>query len=130
MITLAWPIDSQTSIVRMRDPEFQDQEVFGIHTQFATMLDGSLRGRKQTPITTKLSWRFTSLTRNKVLQLRTFISLASGSKVRLIDFNGITWVGYLIAQPFDILTNSRGQGTTEYWKESNEISFDFEGTKL
>lgn len=115
--------------LELRDPEWRDSEVVSLNTRFSTMMNGDIRSRRTTPTTTRLVMSFMDVTRRKALEVRAFISATAGTKVRLNDFRGQSWMGFILTEPFQITTDGRGQGVDPR-KESNAFQLDFEGIRL
>ncbi len=67
----------------------------------------------------RLLFRF-RLTRQKSFELREFIIAYFSSEVRLIDHNGVTWVGNLLNNPFEFESLSG---------EEQNIQLEYEGIK-
>ncbi len=116
--------------VELKDPVFGDSTDTSVRVKVKTMMDGSLRTRRATPFTTKLVMRFVEVSRRKALEVKDFIIATQGQRITLIDWNTISWSGYLTTDPTDIITDGRGQGNTEPRKESNNFQLEFEGRLL
>jgi hypothetical protein len=116
--------------IQMRDPEMQDSETLTFGTKFKTMMDGSIRSRRQTPAPIKLTLKWTELTRTKALELQQFLTVSAGQQILYSDFNDQNWSGKILTGPFEITTPSLGYGSGSTRKEANSVTLEFEGMPL
>jgi len=118
-----------TTNIEIRNPEFMDSEALLIDPKFATTMSGNIRSRITTPAPTKLTLKFTAISRRKAIETQAFIELSAGDWVRYIDFNGVSWKGKITTEPFEIITTQRGLGS-EPRKEYCDMELVFEGSRL
>lgn len=129
MIAFMFPLYTMLTAVEVRNPDFMDAEAVLIEPKYSTMMNGDIRSRRATPVPTRLTLKFTSISRRKALELQAFVELSAGDWVRYIDQNLVSWKGKIVAEPFDIATVSRGLGS-EPRKEFCDIDLVFEGVRL
>ena len=121
---------NMTISIQMKDPELQDTYVLRLGPKVKTMMDGTIRSRRQTPATTHFGLHWRELTRPKAVELQNFLIVTSGQQLRYIDYEGNSWIGYILTDPAEIVTDSLGHGTADCRNEANSVALDFEGTKL
>lgn len=114
-----------TRAIQLRDPLFQNAQILDVNTIFKTAMDGSIRSRRGEQ-TTRLNLRFTEITRRKAMEFRDFVIATAGQKLRYIDFNSVSWYGYIITEPDDIITYARGLSSSEPRAEACELRLEFE----
>lgn len=124
-----YPFWTMTTNIEIRNPEFMDSEALLIDPKFATTMSGNIRSRITTPAPTKLTLKFTAISRRKAIETQAFIELSAGDWVRYIDFNGVSWKGKITTEPFEIITTQRGLGS-EPRKEYCDMELVFEGSRL
>lgn len=130
MIELAAPYPKIQTISLLPNPDFSDTEALtsSVSAKYAT--DGTLRtyvktkgGRR------KMTWTF-RLFRPKALELRAFYLSYHSSKVRVIDHNDRTWVGYFTINPLEFDTPARAApAIQEVDGELQTVTIEFEGTE-
>lgn len=123
------PSTAPTKQVLLRSPDFQDALTPDNRVQVSTAMDGTIRTRIA-KITTKLSITFSNLTRTKAIEVRDFLVFALGEKVRYVDQDGASWVGYFLTVPFEVTTDGTGGGASGIRRESNRLVLEFEGSKI
>lgn len=128
MITFMYPFNAPTLTIDIKNPEFANVKSIMVKVGLMTMMDGSLRTERSTPANKILKLVFKDVTRRKSLELRNFIIASQSSMIRYIDFDGVSWKGFITTEPFTIMTTDRGLGSTEPRHEANTFNIDFEGT--
>lgn len=113
----------------LKDPSLADLRQTTVSVSINTMMSGVVRTRRSTPATTALRLTFKEVTRAKTIEMRDFIVATLGEQVRYIDYDGVSWLGYIITEPNSFLTTGRGLGN-EARREANEFTIEFEGRKL
>lgn len=71
----------------------------------------------------KCNWGFT-ISRHKALELKAFYNAYNGSKVKITDHDGATWLGYIQVNPFELTGTSRAVGFPG--GETMDVTIDFE----
>lgn len=127
---LAYPYETMATVIELHNPLLQDVLAIATGVKIKTMMDGSLRTRRKTPATTRLSFHWTELTRTKAVELESFLEASAGSYIRLIDFNDVIWKGKILTNPYTLTVGSRGKGITAIRHEATEVSLDFEGVMI
>jgi hypothetical protein len=71
----------------------------------------------------KCNWDFT-LSRHKALELKAFYTSYNGSKVKIIDHDGVTWIGYIQINPFEVTGTQRAVNFPG--GETMDVTLEFE----
>lgn len=115
-----------SSFVDVKDPDFRDKKEATVHVKVRTMMNGSLRTRRTTPAVTTFVLGFTDVTLRKREELKAFIFANQGKRLRYIDFEGVSWYGFLIEEPTIFKTVARGQSTGPERAEAVSFGLTFE----
>jgi hypothetical protein len=97
-----------TTQVTLRNPDLSNVNRLETEVSARMAMDGTLYSRRRTSQPTVLSWSFHALTRPKVLEFLAFLELSAGQQVRLVDFNGVQWLGKVKLGSFAVDTNETG----------------------
>ena len=71
----------------------------------------------------KCNWDFT-LSRHKALELKAFYNSYSGSKVKVIDHDGVVWIGFVQVNPFELTGTQRAVNFPG--RETMDVTLEFE----
>jgi hypothetical protein len=121
MITLA----NATRTIELKNPEFDDENNYDLQTSFRTSMSGQIRSFKKTNIN-KFVLFFTEVSRNKAMEVRSFLLESAGSRITYTDFNGTQWLVTVLNETYDIATVGSGPGINTTRKESNNITLELE----
>ena len=119
MFTLSAPYPKCETTTLLPNPQFGGAESVVSTVTTRRSVTGVLstyvkkKGRRQ------LQWPFL-LERQKMLELEAFIKAYFASQIKVIDHNGIAWVGYFVDNPFEY--------STQFFGEMGTIQLTFEGT--
>jgi len=97
MITLTSPISSIT----LPNPILGDSEQLDVKTKFEYSMSRVVHSTKKTTPHSKLTIAFEDITRTKMLEFQTFLLNGRGKSCIYVDYNGITWIGTLLGDPFE-----------------------------
>lgn len=113
MIKLAAPHPTIQTITLLPNPEFSDSEGLTAEVLQHRSMVGTLYTYVKAKNTKKrLLFRF-QLTRQKALELRAFIQAYYKSKIRVTDHNNISWIVYLMNNPFEFESRVDEQQTIQ-----------------
>lgn len=131
MFQLSAPHPALQTTTLLPNPQFSDQEALLDSVTRKLAIDGTRytyvkrrNGRR------KLRWTFT-VTRNKGLELRAFITAYFASVVLVTDHNDRVWVGHFTNNPFEFDTPdaARPAITPMPRGEQQTIDIEFEGVE-
>jgi hypothetical protein len=131
MFQLSAPYPLLQTTTLLSNPQFSDQEGLTASVTRKTAMDGTRYTYvKRKNNRRKLKWSF-RLTRNKALELRTFIYAYFASYVKIIDHNGRVWIGNFTNNPFEFDTPERAAPAISPMPrgEVQTIDLDFEGVE-
>ncbi len=121
-IEAPYPAPSTTAI--LPSPQWGDSRelvsaISTMHTMNGTLYTYIKRKKARK----KLVWDF-EIARNKALELRAFFNIYYRTKVRIIDHDNVTWIGYLINNPFEFTGKARALGFPG--NETMNVTIEFE----
>jgi len=121
------PYGVNTLVLRMRSPEFGDDEILGLNTRFKVAMDGTDYSYRATPSSTSFNLSFTNLTRRKAMELRNFLMTSASEEIGYVGHDGRTWRGKLLIEAGELITAGTGPGDATMRKEDTSITLQFEG---
>jgi len=113
------------------NPGFGDSEALTDEVEIKRAMDGTIRSYVKTKNDRrKLQWTF-SLARNKSLELRAFIQAYFASRIKVVDHNGVTWIGHFVNNPFEFELKEKAAPAIAPMPrgEIAAITIEFEGVK-
>ena len=130
MFTLEAPYPSIAATVLLRNPQFSDGEGLAVAITRKLAMDGTRYVYVKNKGRRVLKWSF-QLTRNKALELKTFIQSYFAKQVRVTDHNDRVWVGHFTNNPFEFDTFEKaGPAISPMPRgESVRIEIQFEGVE-
>ena len=109
MLRLAAPYPTVQTVTLLPNPEFSDSEGLTAEVlQYRSMVGNLYTYVKAKNSKKRLLFRF-QLNRQKALELRAFIQSYYKSKISLTDHNNVSWVVYLMNNPFEFETPTKQQ---------------------
>lgn len=92
-ITLQYPLDTPTSDIDIRNPNYGDQEILNLSKVFNRSRSGSINISESLhkPKTQTITYTIENLCDEDKIALLNFIEITLGHIVRLIDYEGIVW---------------------------------------
>ena len=102
--TLSWPFTSPTLTVNLRNPEFDNKEIFEHQRINRKSRSGTLDIYRDTawPSVQKLDYTFAFLSDEQRVALLTFLDTALGQEIRIIDFESRQWKALCLTAPAEL----------------------------
>ena len=132
MFKLQAPYPLWQTTTLLPNPQFSDQEALVDTLVQKRAMDGTryvyIHRRDDRR---KLHWTF-ALTRNKGLELQAFIKSYFASRIRVVDHNGVVWLGNFTNDPFECNTTERAAPaiTPMPRGELETVDIEFQGVRL
>lgn len=97
MITLTHALGSIT----LDNPILGDSEQLDIKVKYEFSMARVVHSTKKTTPHSKLILAFDKITRTKMLEFNTFLLNARGIACTYVDYNGDSWIGTILGDPFE-----------------------------
>jgi hypothetical protein len=89
-------------------PNFGDPDTPVLNINIKRSMNGTTRTYVKTSMDEVLQYDFI-LTRLKAVEVQAFLNLYYANNIRLIDYNGSTWVGKIVNDPIDMAIVRTGE---------------------
>lgn len=131
MFILAAPYPSLQTTTVLPSPQFGDTDGITDSVNIQEAMDGTLYSTIKQPGRNKFRWDFV-LTRNKGLELAYFYKAYAGQKIKIVDHENQTWVGYLTVNPFEGRSDAAAFPALQGWPRGERVtaSIEFEGEQI
>ncbi len=125
MFKMSAPYPTLQTLTVMPNPQFSDQET-NLNTVSRNLaMDGTRYTYVKRCTRRKLLWIF-RLTRPKALEVQAFFNTYVASRIRIIDHNNRTWIGYFTSNPFEFEAISRAAPAIAPMPHGETMSIDIE----
>lgn len=118
MVVLQAPFESPLTVIRLRNPQYNNSEALSVGLNFRRAMDGTPYTYIKKPDARIIEYSF-SLKRDDAFELEKFIDLYVDDNIRVIDHESAHWKVKLTVDTFEISQDRR-----------NNVVLTFEGKRL
>jgi hypothetical protein len=125
----------QIGTITLPNPEWGDSKSRIIEMNAHRMMDGTLYTYVRKSADYHLTFTISNLSYGTFVALKAYLISTAGTFITLIDWDSVTWGGYIRTNPASIVWTSRGigegscfeTGGNTYQTELGSITLEFEG---